>query len=68
VINETDFARLLDNVARLDVNQHNQLLNQLHHVYKQNYIGLNGDAYKALAWRVKQAWQIVNFHVNPPKK
>jgi hypothetical protein len=67
-MNETDFARLLDSVARLDVNQHCQLLNQLHGVYKQNYPGFNGDTYRALAWRVKQAWQLIHFYLNPPKR
>lgn len=68
MITETDFARLLDSVARLDVNQHCQLLKQQHEVFKQNYPGFNGDTYRMLAWRVKQAWQILNYYINPPRR
>lgn len=66
-MNEDKFARLLDSTCRLTVEQHGQLLQQLHSVYKQNYPGFNTNLHRALAWRLKQAWQLIHFHLNPPR-
>lgn len=67
-MNETDFAKLLDHTTSLTAEQHCQLLNQLQQVYRQNYPNLRGDTHRALAWRVKQAWQLIHFYLNPSRR
>jgi hypothetical protein len=67
-MNEDDFARLLDNTSRLTGEQHCRLLNQLVYVYKHNHPALGGDTPRALTWRLKQAWQILHYYLNPSKK
>jgi hypothetical protein len=66
-MNEQDFAKLLDNVGRLTIDQHCKLLYQLHYIYRNNYPNFPRDLYLKVTWRIKQAYQLVNFYLNPPK-
>ena len=65
-MNENEFSKLLDSTVKLTPDQHCQLLNQLHTLYRANYINMSN--YREIAWRVKQAWQLIHFTLHPPKQ
>lgn len=67
-MNEDEFTKLLDNTARLTIEQHCKLLSQLHYVYRNNYPNFRADLHRAVAWRVKQAWQLLHFYLNPTRR
>lgn len=69
-MDEREFGRFLDNACRLTAPQANVLLQTLSRHYRYNcpFAEFTPDDCKALAWRMKQAYQIVNAKVNPQRR
>jgi hypothetical protein len=61
-MNKEDFAKFLSEMGHLTIEQHSKLLDQLHYVYRTNFPNLPDGVYKAIAWRVKQAYQLLSRH------